>query len=66
MFITAVPYVAETRFLAEAITDNIVRLQRKKEKGEKKGRSRAGKVDGRGGRKRRRRRGAGVVGYAVR
>ena len=32
-----------------AITDNMVQLQRKHEKGEKKGTSRAGKVDGRRG-----------------
>ena len=38
------------RFLADAaITDNMVQLQRKEEKGEKKGTSRTGKVDGRGG-----------------
>ena len=48
MFFTAVLRVAEKRFLADAaITDNMVQLQRKKEKGEKKGISRTGKVDGR-------------------
>ena len=42
--------VAEKRFLAHAaIMDNMVQLQRKKEKGEKKGTSRTGKVDGRRG-----------------
>ena len=41
--------MAEKRFLADAaITDNMVQLQRK-EKGEKKGTSRTGKVDGRRG-----------------
>ena len=41
--------MAEKRILADAsITDNMVQLQRKKEKGEKKGTSRTGKVDGRG------------------
>ena len=50
MFITAVLRVAEKRFLADAaITDNMVQLQRKEEKGEKKGTSGTGKVDGRGG-----------------
>ena len=50
MFFTAVLRVAEKRFLADAaITDNIGQLQRKKEKGEKKGTSRTGKVDGRRG-----------------
>ena len=49
MFCTAVLRVAEKRFLADAaITDNMVQLQRK-EKGEKKGASRTGKVDGRKG-----------------
>ena len=49
MFFTAVLRVAEKRFFADAaITDNMVQLQRK-EKGEKKGTSRAGKVDGRRG-----------------
>ena len=49
MFFTAVLRVAEKRFLADAaITDNMVQLQRK-EKGEKKGTSRTGKVDGRRG-----------------
>ena len=49
MFFTAVLRVAEKRFLADAvITDNMVQRQRK-EKGEKKGTSRTGKVDGRGG-----------------
>ena len=64
MFCTAVLRVAEKRFLADAaITDNMVQLQRK-EKGEKKGTSRTGKVDGRkgeGGGE-----GAEIVGYAVR
>ena len=47
---TAVLRVAEKRFLTgAAITDNMVQLQRKKEQGEKKGTSRTGKVDGRGG-----------------
>ena len=45
MFFTAVLRVAEKRVLADAtITDNMVQLQRK-EKGEKKGTSRTGKVD---------------------
>ena len=57
--------MAEKRFLADAaITDNMVQLQRKREKGEKKGTSRTGKVDRRGGR--RRRRCAEIVGYALR
>ena len=48
-FFTAVLRVAEKRFLADAaITDNMVQFQRK-EKGETKGSSRTGKVDGRGG-----------------
>ena len=51
MFFTAVLRVAEKCFLADAaITDNMVQLQRK-EKGEKKGNSRTGKVDGRRGKK---------------
>ena len=42
--------MAEKPFLSDAtITDNMVQLQRKKEKGEKKGTPRTGKVDGRGG-----------------
>ena len=50
MFFMAVLRVVEKRFLADAaITDNMVHLQRKKEKGEKKGSSRTGKVDGRRG-----------------
>ena len=50
-FFTAVLRVAEKRFLADAaITDNVVQLQRK-EKGEKQGTSRTGKVDGRMGKK---------------
>ena len=50
IFFTAVLRVAEKHFLADAaITDNMVQLQRKKEKGEKKGTSRTGKVDGRRG-----------------
>ena len=49
MFFTAVLRVAEKRFLADAaITDNMVQLQRK-EKGEKKGNSRTGNVNGRRG-----------------
>ena len=49
MFFTAVLRVTEKRFLADAaITDNMVQLQRK-EKGDKKGTSRRGKVDGRRG-----------------
>ena len=49
MFFTAVLRVAEKGFLADtAITDKMVQLQRK-EKGEKKGTSRTGKVDGRRG-----------------
>ena len=50
MFFMAVKLrVAEKRFLADAaITDNMVQLQRM-EKGEKKGTSRTGKVDGRRG-----------------
>ena len=49
MFFTAVLRVAQKRFLADAaITDSMVQLQRK-EKGEKKGTSRTGKVDGRRG-----------------
>ena len=49
MFFTAVLRVAEKRILADAaITDNMVQLQRK-EKDEKKGTSRTGKVDGRRG-----------------
>ena len=51
MFFTAVLRVAAKRFLAdEAITENMVQLQRK-EGGEKKGTSRAGEVDGRRGKK---------------
>ena len=48
-FFTAVLRVAEKRFLSDAaaITDNMVQLQQK-EKSEKKGTSRTGKVDGRG------------------
>ena len=50
MLFTAVLRVAEERLLADAaITDNMVQLQRKKGKGEKKGTSRTGKVDRRGG-----------------
>ena len=49
MSFTAVLRVAEKRFLADAaITDNMVQLQRK-EKGEQKGTSRTGNVDGRRG-----------------
>ena len=51
MFFTAVLRVAEKRFLVDvAITDNMVQLQRKKKKGEKKSTSRTGEVGGRGGR----------------
>ena len=50
MFCTAVLRVGDKRFLADAaITDSMVQLQRKKEKGEKKGTSRTGKFDGRRG-----------------
>ena len=50
MFFTAVLRVAEKRFFSDSsITDNMVQLQRKREKGEKEGTSRTGKVDGRGG-----------------
>ena len=50
MFFTTVLRVVEKRFLADAfITDNMVKPQRKKEKGEKKGTSRTGKVDGQRG-----------------
>ena len=50
IFFTAVLRVAEKRFLADAaITDNMMQLQRKKEKGEKKGTSRTGKIDRRRG-----------------
>ena len=50
MFFTAVLRVAEKRFLASAaITDKMVQLQRKEEKGEKKSTSRTGKFDGRRG-----------------
>ena len=50
MFFTAVLRMAGKRFLADAtITDNMVQLQRKKEKGDKKSTSRTGKVAGRGG-----------------
>ena len=49
MFFTAVLRVAEKRFRADAaIMNNIVKLQQNKEKGEKKGKPRAGKVDVRG------------------
>ena len=49
MFFTAVLRVAEKRFPADAaMMDDMVQLQRK-EKGEKKGTSRTGKVDGRRG-----------------
>ena len=48
-FFTAVLRVAEKRFLVDAaITDNVVQLQRK-DKGEKKGTSRTGKVNGQRG-----------------
>ena len=50
MLFTAVLRVAERRSLADAaITDNMVQLQGKKEKDEKKGTPRTGKVDGRRG-----------------
>ena len=50
MFFTAVLRVAENRFLCDAaITDNMVLLQQKKEKREKKGTPRTGKVGGRRG-----------------
>ena len=43
MFLTAVLRVAEKRFLSDAaVADNMVRLQRKKEKGEKRGTPRTG------------------------
>ena len=50
MFFTAVLRVAEKRFAADkAITDSMVQLQRKKEKGKKKrGMARAGQADGQG------------------
>ena len=49
MFITAILRVAEKGFLANAaITDNMVQLKQK-ERDEKKGTSRTGKVDGRRG-----------------
>ena len=48
MFSTAVLGMADLRFLADAaIIDDMVQLQRKEE-GEKKGTSRAGKIDGLG------------------
>ena len=47
---TAVLRVAEKRFLADAaIMDHTVLLDRNNDKGEKKGKPWAGKVDGRGG-----------------
>ena len=50
MFFTVVLRVAKTRSLADAaFKDNMVQLQRKKEKNEKKGTSCTGKVDGRRG-----------------
>ena len=67
MFFTAVLRVAEERFLSDAaVTDNMVRLQRKKEIGEKRGTPLIGKVDGRGGGGGGGGGGAAVVGYAVR
>ena len=49
MLFMAVLLVAEKRFLSDAaITDKMVRLQQKKEKGKKRGTPRTGKVDGRG------------------
>jgi len=50
MFFTAVLRVAEKRFAADkAITDSMVQLQRKKEKGKnKRGKARAGQADGQG------------------
>ena len=65
MVFTAVLRVADKRFLSDAvITNNMVQLQRKKEKGEKKGTPRTGKVDERGGVGWGG--GAEIVGYAVR
>ena len=65
MFFTTKLRAAEQRFLSDAaIADNMVQLQRNKERGEKKGSPRTGKVDGRGGG--RGGGGAEVVGYAVR
>ena len=50
VFFTAVLRVAEKRFFSGApITDNMLQLQQKMEEGEKKGTSRTGKFDGRGG-----------------
>ena len=50
VFFIAVLRVAEKRLLADAgITDNMVQLPQKKEKGDKKGTFRTGKVDGRRG-----------------
>ena len=48
LFFTALLRMAEKRFTADAvIMDSMVQLQRKKEKrGEKKGRTRGGRVDG--------------------
>ena len=46
VFFTAVLHVNEKAFLAVAvITGNMMQLQRKKEKGEKKGMSRTGEVN---------------------
>ena len=65
MFFAGVPRVAKKLLLADAfIMDNMMQLQRRKDKGDKMGTSRTGKVeegevDGGGG-------GAEVVGYAVR
>ena len=51
MFFTVVLRVAEKRFLADAtIMENMVQLERKKEKGETDGTPQAGSVDERGGR----------------
>ena len=48
MFFTAVLRVVEKRVLADAaVMDNMVQLERKKDKGEKKGNPRARKVHGR-------------------
>ena len=50
VFFTVVPRVAENLFFAgAAITDDMVQLQRKNEKSEKKRTSLSGIVDGRGG-----------------
>ena len=67
MFFMAALCAADKRFLADAaIMDNMVQIQRKKEKGENNDKPRAGKVDGRGGEAGGGGGGAGFVGYAVR